>query len=472
MIPRTNNYTGDGVSLRPGNAGVSEFVSTVITAGTLGAPVKERSLIPFICPSGNCTFPGSDGATFQTLGMCHACKEIGDLIRVNKTSPGFWLENWKGDPSWRWSNQPARVGYTFPNTSMPYSMFWSRKTLGLDPTFDDLITIDSLMLNVDSECNVAKSQDCQKHPWAVRCSIHPCIKTYSASIINAALKETVLSTIPLRKTNNSAIEITTSTNLTFSLATDKILRNGTWVQCRISDEPTGDASVLIGINKTLVLDNPNPGSPLRYYEPDCVWSLGYTIGLGLNQYMSQMFDNQWLLAPVENTLEAAGTAFSKAQYRNGTSTLGTTNDFFLGLTNTLTAVMRQHGDSGRGQWTTGNVLQLRTCVGVRWRWLSLPALIISLSIAFVAATALRSSRAGIWTGGWRSSAIAPILLGMNTDVGYIAGSRRRKSDLDRIAKDLRVRVFINEGRLADVLQSPASDRHTLTDKSEATREKV
>lgn len=171
-IPRTNNYTRDGITIHPGNAEPNEAVTTAITLGALDLPANESSLIPFSCPSGNCTFPSSGEAAFQTLGMCHTCKEINDLIRVNDTYPGYWLENWEGEPSWQWTDQPALVGYAFPNTTFPYSMFWSRKTLALDPAFDDLITFDWLMLNVDSNCNIEESQDCQKHPWAVRCSIY------------------------------------------------------------------------------------------------------------------------------------------------------------------------------------------------------------------------------------------------------------------------------------------------------------
>lgn len=261
------------------------------------------------------------------------------------------------------------------------------------------------------------------------------------------LKETVLSTVPLRKTNNSAVEITTSTNLTFSLVTDKILRDGTWTQCKFSIEPTVGTPLPTGINNTLAFDNPNPGSPLRYYEPDCVWSLGYFIGLGLNQWMSWIYGSEYLQASTESTFETTGSEFIKPLYRNGTATIGSTNDYLLGLTDTLTATMRQRGDSGRDQWATGNVLQSRTCIGVKWLWISLPTLIVFLSIAFMIATAFRSSYTDMWAGAWKSSAVAPILAGLNSNVGYIAGDASRNSEIERTAEHLRVRVFTEESRL-------------------------
>ncbi|KAL9619902.1 MAG: hypothetical protein Q9160_005549 [Pyrenula sp. 1 TL-2023] len=456
-IPRTNSYTNDGIAIQPGYSQLNEAASTAVFMGALDAPISERALIPFVCSSGNCTFPNSglDKAAFQTLGMCHSCKEINGLIRVNKTYPGYWLENWEGQPSWNWSDQPANVGYVFPNTSLPYSLFWSRKTLALDPAFDDLVTFDWLMLNVDPGCNVEISQHCPKHPWAVRCSIYPCIQTYSATIVNSILQETILSTIPIRKTNTSAVEITTSPNLTYSLVTDEKLRNGTWNQCKVSKELTPATPVPISVNKTLAIDNSNASAPLQYYERDCVWSIGYLVGLGFNQILSQLYDREFFFGSTENTFQTVGPGQLKYLYRNGTANLSSTNEYLSRLTGTLTAIVRQRGDSGPDRWAFGHVLESRTCVGVKWAWLSLPALLVVLSIAFVIATAVHASRAGMWTGAWKSSAVAPIILAVNGSSGTadhipsVGGAKSYwKTELEWAAKHLCARVSAKEGRLA------------------------
>lgn len=455
-MPRTNNYTADGIATRAGNAELNEHMSTAITLGTLDTAINVEALMPFACSSGNCTFPADEsGAAFQTLGMCHACKEINDLIRSNSTFPGYWLANWTPNPAWgEWWDRPAYVGKAFPNSTngTPYSMFWSRKTLALSPEFDDLITFDALMLNVDpNSCDVTKSQDCPKHPWAVRCSLYPCIQTYNAKIVNSVLNETVLSTTPLRKTNISAAEITTSPNLTFSLATNRILRNGTWTQCRISNTSSYATPVAIGSNNTLAQNNPFPGSPLRYFEPDCVWNLGYLIGLALNQYMSWMYDddtNNYLEAFEENTMDTQGPQVLKMMYLNGTATLQTVDQYVSGLTSAITATMRPRGEGGVALWALGNVLESRTCIGVKWAWISLPALLILLSFGFLAATTFCSLRAEMWTGAWRSSAVAPFLAGMNSDgAGSIVGSTGRKSGLESVAKKVHIRVIAKEERL-------------------------
>ena len=138
----------------------------------------------------------------------------------------------------------------------------------------------------------------------------------------------------------------------------------------------------------------------------------------------------------------------KMMYLNGTATLQTVDQYVSGLTSAITATMRPRGEGGVALWALGNVLESRTCIGVKWAWISLPALLILLSFGFLAATTFCSLRAEMWTGAWRSSAVAPFLAGMNSDgAGSIVGSTGRKSGLESVAKKVHIRVIAKEERL-------------------------
>jgi hypothetical protein len=405
----------------------------------MNAPSNETDLLPFVCPSGNCTFAAdSDGASFQSLGMCHSCKDITSLIKSNDSFAGFYLES------------QAYVGYTFPNSSnnTPFSMLWSRKTLANTPEFDDMFTVDTVMLNIDSNCPVDTSENCPKRPWAFRCSIYPCVKTYNASIVNSVLNETILqSDTPLRKTNSSAVEVTTSTNLTWSIATERVLRGGRWAQCKISDSPSSTNNVAVGINNTLTDANPDPGLPLRYFEPDCVWNLGYAIALGLNQYLSWMYDNEYIASFNGNTIAVQGPQALTMLYRNGTANMSTVDQYFGGITATMTAMMRQHGEGGQQAWMVGNVLESHTCIGVQWAWISLPAVLVLLSVAFLGATVVRCVQAGMWKGAWRSSGVIPFLAGLNAQKSIIVSEKSWKSRMEEQTAAIQVRLLPHEQRL-------------------------
>jgi hypothetical protein len=299
-LPRANNYTRDAISRGIGNAELNTTLATSIMVGAMpDPPMNYTELMSFECQTGNCTFPVTDaGEMFQTLGLCHQCWDIANLIQVNNTntSQGWSLANWHVGDDWNFGRRPAYVG----ENALPYeadnnsnAMYWSRKTLAMRAEFDDLITVDGIMLNVNNDCDVESSEHCPKHPWAFRCAIYPCIKTMSAKILNSKLEEKILSTSSLRRTNETALEVTTSVNLTWSLATDRVLRNGAWAQCNPSTNPTSSESVAVNSERyTLYAGRSEKylNVPPSYFPSDCVYSLGYEISLGINQYLSWMFD--------------------------------------------------------------------------------------------------------------------------------------------------------------------------------------
>lgn len=163
----------------------------------------------------------------------------------------YLMENWEPKPEWRWWNQSAAVGYIPDSDSKrPWRMMKVRKTLRFSPDFDDIITLDALMIQKRTNCTDGKTV-CGTYPWAVRCSLYPCVKTFKSEISLGILKETLLSTIPLRQTNISAIEVTTSRTLKWAIAVNSTIRNGTRHDCLPSDYPTPDTPVGITANMTL-----------------------------------------------------------------------------------------------------------------------------------------------------------------------------------------------------------------------------
>ena len=272
-------------------------------------PINYTELMSFECRTGNCTFPATDtGEMFQTLGLCHRCWDIANLIQVNNTntSQGWSLANWDVGDDWNFARRPAYVG----ENAIPHeadnnsnAMYWSRKTLAMRADFDDLITVDGIMLNVNNDCDVESSKHCPKYPWAFRCAIYPCIKTMGAKILNSKLEEKILSTSSLRRTNETALEVTTSVNLTWSLATHRVLRNGAWAQCNPSWNPTSSESVAVNSERYTLYAGRSERQlnvPPSYYPSDCVFSLGYEISLGINQYLSWMFDTSDTAPYVKN----------------------------------------------------------------------------------------------------------------------------------------------------------------------------
>ena len=338
---------------------------------------------------------------------------------------------------------PAQSSLTIANSN--FQMLYTKKGIadgpGFSPDFNALFMFDTLMLNVNTSCDVMHgdihlSESCEKHPWAVRISLYPCIKTFQSSVTNSILEETILSTTPLRKTNGSAVEITSTTNLTYSLATDSILVNGSWQTCPVSDYYTDSTPVPISVlNNTLQLF---PEEPTKWYPSECVWMLDYVPGLALNQFLSWMYDESPLLAVTNNTVITSGSIWLKPLYLNGTANIDTVNSYIGGLANGMTAIMRERGSNP----VVGMVNASQTCVHVAWVWISLPAGLVLFTIVLLACTVKTCRASRMWnsTGSWRSSSLALLFHGCDNSVRERAAKIVGNSEMEEFSKTLVVEL--------------------------------
>ncbi|KAI1366203.1 hypothetical protein F5Y08DRAFT_337961 [Xylaria arbuscula] len=420
-------------------------MASAIYTGILNPPITDASAIKsFSCDSGNCTLP-----QFSTLGMCHSCHEILELIHPNDTFPGYWLDNWVGDPSWNWWREDSRVGYTNKSvtthyTYTPYTMLSSRKSLGFDPSlgdapFDDLITLDLLTLNVDATCNttMGQTETCTKHPFAVRCSLYPCIKTFSAKIINSVLSEDLTPSVPLKKSNVSAIEVTTSENLTWSYATDTTLHHGLMTDCNASEIYTETNTVPMTSNRT----NPLYGNEtVKWYPEDCVYSLSYAAALAINQFLSVLFDENSLESRNGNVTDLFGDHWLKPFYNNGMANFSSANAYFASLAGTITADMRQNGQGAKLAEVIGSVLLSQTCIRIQWPWLTIPIFLVIATIGFLISTILSSA----WRGAWKSSFLPAVFFGTHNHVLEPLEPRSLQSSMMAAAKQIQVQLYVNK----------------------------
>ncbi|KAJ2995405.1 hypothetical protein NUW58_g1275 [Xylaria curta] len=443
-LPRVNNYT-DGSIVYGGHSQLDPRMASAIYAGVLNPrEVDAGAIKTFRCDSGNCTLP-----QFSTLGMCSSCHEILELIHSNKTFPGYWLDNWANDPKWHWSRGEARIGWTNESRTThyaytPYTMISTRKTLGFDPSisdtpFDDLITLDFMTLNINGTCNTTmkETETCAKHPWAVRCSLYPCIKTFDAKIINSVLSEDLVSSFPMKKSNISAVEVTTSKNLTWSFAVNTRLRHGQRVDCNPSSIPTTNNTVPITVNMTSPVSSEEA---VTWYPEDCVYSLGYPAALATNQFLSVLFDENSLESPSGSVTDLYGNYWLKTFYNNGMANLSSANVYFGSLAGEITASMRQNGQSAVLAEVVGLVLESDTCIRIQWPWLTLPVFFVLATLGYLFSTIMLST----WRGAWKTSFLAAVFFGAdNAALGPIK-PEFLQSGMIEAAKNMQVQLHVDE----------------------------
>jgi len=366
-LPTTNIYTG-GFSLVNDDSSfsTSPAMNAAIYVGLLDPPANSSSNLNFECPTGNCTFPATNGASYSSLAICSRCSDISHSIR-NET---------------RLEDGIVTYNYTIPSVQImgPNDVVLGSAVVGPTnfsmKTAESIVDIDFLMVHASEQGRVLNQ------PFASSCSLYACVNTYGANITNGVLQENLVASEPLLASGPGYWY--------FSLAARRALKNGMWHNCTPTDRATAE-------NDTPFTYDPLANYPnitdAKWYPNYCLWLLGYVTNIGLSTALSTFFDQQTVTGnnalPDGGGLVPLGEAWMVNLWRNGTANLHTFEQAMQGLANSLTLIVRQQGANSSQALVSGTVWGTQTCIHVEWAWLSLPAALLVLTILFFATTIIQ-----------------------------------------------------------------------------------
>ncbi|KAF2160832.1 hypothetical protein M409DRAFT_59621 [Zasmidium cellare ATCC 36951] len=196
-IPRTNFFAGGGPHAGAGLISITSDEQASINAG-MSAPGGH---VDVQCTSGNCTYP-----PFSTIGYCSACQDISDAIQIE------WL-NYTDINNMSFLGIISYIpdGASVSYVRGPQSNFSTMSILS-DNTFQYLVglptngsagqsaahPIDPVTEQPPTGCNDAATNGTWRciGTGAANCTLYPCIRTYNASVRNAALREDLLKETP------------------------------------------------------------------------------------------------------------------------------------------------------------------------------------------------------------------------------------------------------------------------------------
>lgn len=376
-------------------------LQVAVYMGLLSPPPNSSAAMTANCRTGNCTFPNDGGATFSTLAICHSCVNISHTIIYNNSL----YENGATIQS------GARIdGYNYRHGTMLAS------AVGSNMFFNSLFSFEALM---------RRELDNHTDDFAVACGITACLKTFGANVTNGVYQERELSSVDLVPSDRAG----------YTLATNMTLRNGTWQSCMPTKQNT--TANTLRINTTTMglishvvesveygalfygtdLEDINLDATL-WYPDDCVWLFGTSPIFGMDYFLHLFFDNRTLATTLADNVpsSADGDLWLLNLYRNGTASMDTVGAFMDGLVWSVNAAMRQTSapsDTPRELRTaSGHVEVVQSCLTVRWVWLSLPASLLGLQLAFLVAIVVISGSAEHWRGDWKDSSLALLYHGL------------------------------------------------------------
>lgn len=435
QIPKAQNFQA-GITTSSEKPRLTGSMQAAIYMGLLSPPANSSATVAAGCQTGNCTFAHDGGATFSTLAMCQSCIDISDTIAYNTSD--------------MYAQRPASIPSGAQIDGL-YVMFASMENSASFP--DSVFSFEALMSHgLDPGNNT--------DDFAVACGMVPCLKTFGANVTDNAYREVEI----------SSDDLVWSYHAGFTLAVNRTLRNGTWESCaptphnttsntlRINTTSMGllgqvsDDGVEHSVSPTIDLQDASVAAVSLWYPDDCVWWLGTLLADATSEYLSGFFDNKTLDTPYwsRGASSAQGDLWLLNLYRNGTATMDTVGAYMDGLVWSMTANIRQtSGDSGSLGAATGQMQAVESCLEVRWAWLSLPASLLGLEVAFLAAIMIYSRSNKEWHGDWKGSSLALLFHGLEY---HAAASREKevaavgahepcdKNDMLKVAEGMKVQL--------------------------------
>ncbi|KAH8722957.1 hypothetical protein GQ44DRAFT_806446 [Phaeosphaeriaceae sp. PMI808] len=405
------------------------------------SPRELTGILSVGCPSGNCTFPSTDGASFQTIGVGHTCKNVTSYVRNIHAQ----RRNGTMDPFHYWANvtYPLDANFSSPTQNSGYA-----SEIGIE--FGNGVTMLATGAHI-TEGMFGTVQLMWRHVWnqynltALHCELYPTINTYGVAITNNIIQEKLIESVPIG-INGAYKKSNISILIRSRRATSRTLRNGRWETCKRQTAESPDLIPVVEENIDATpedFDGKTPSDGRWYYERDCVYSVHAWSMTGSSQYLREMFDNKAL------TRQGGimGSIYLRRLYREGNITIDSVDEAMKNMAASMTAVVRSHGNVNQSFPAKGTVWQTTTCLQITWEWLAFPATMIGLSVIFLVLVQIENR--GIKSERlWKSSILATLFCEVdNTVTDNHLGKPMEKQDMSKIAKSTSMSLESNNQTL-------------------------
>ena len=374
-IPRAETFRHKNSSFEAGEIhSLDDSIKVALYLGLLTPPSNSSSRISLSCVTGNCTFPIENRTGYLSLAMCHSCLDNSTAIVAYQKEDGVGgsADLYRIDSPF---GPSLDVGQTLAITA--------RSLVNSSNENVSIFAFDAIMLREDLS------------PWAFGCRLHPCLNFYRAEVSNSVINETLLWSKELRLDSISG---------NYSSVTSRTFRKG------------------------------NLGySDLFFGPPECQW--GYTNHDAksiANALTNDFFHNQNLTTARDHpsTSRQDGPAWLLKLSLKGTATIDSVDTYMAGLANSITASIRQQVGNEEN-YAEGTTYGWQTCIRVRWAWLSLPAILLLLTILFFVITMAETHTP------WKSSALALLLHGFDDATKQELELTGKLQDLHDVGRKLR-----------------------------------
>jgi hypothetical protein len=448
-ISRTNyfnesSYTGaDGSSASIG-------LQNAVNAGIY----SPGAVAAFGCLTGNCTF----SKPYSTFGYCGGCVDLTNNLTVKNITSG--------------TSEP-QTGFNIsllPDPAATSTASTSILTVGANPTVFTLNSYSDAETDIIALFLVPESASCagnfgtieedrrnltwgcgdlglslpsdNKNPnpavGAARCSLSPCVRTYTASIINGTFNEHLISDSGDTSfgTSASVFDVKCLSREEYDALTNKgyDLNGKSWVP----NNTTSPYQSGFDYNSSHI--------SISY---GCIYGYAPVAVQNLN-----IFLNSWLSGQLsyESPVTRAGPAVLQAIYNSEDLTFERLDQTWRNMSQSITTYMREHGagNSGAGfsysDPALGEVHTDQSCIRVQWLYIIYPAILVALAVVFFVAMLFETSHSKTDVD-WKSSPLALIFHGLDRSTTSQTDENSnlvRIKDMEEVARKMAVKLSQTE----------------------------
>jgi Protein of unknown function (DUF3176) len=443
-IPRTNLFYEPG--LHDGNLqiSISTGMQSAVNIGVFQPAVDVR----FDCLTGNCTF----AQPYHSVGYCSHCSDISSELRIANLTHSYTVPT-------DLRNNFTEVVWEF-NTSLPSGLSVING-VGVGGQFDDeyfamgdpAYTGSIEIIRGASRYNISNRGSCHdlsnNDTWpcqgygAARCTLKPCIKTYTANVSAGNVQESLISTF----SNLAVWDDSTMDYEIFEAAVD--------VACLSSNERQSliklgykieDSTQWLPYNQTW---DPFPRvSPNETQFPESMIARGcvYLIDIlnvdALGNFLSSTFAGNVTVGMGESGEPTSpnGPQVLQNIFDFGNVSFGRVDSIFQNVSDSITNYIRENGNVNHSAPAIGLVLHDQTCVQVRWWWLAFPVVLVVLTIVFFAAMVIQTRRGDHPKHEWKSSPLPLVFHKLERDTQDPNEDIVDINEMEGVARRLHVRL--------------------------------
>lgn len=427
VIPKKNTFSEIGLHIDAGYSTLTYGLQSAINTGLFN---PEAINIPHSCTTGNCTFDKN----YHTVGYCSRCTDRSTDLNtacydVNQTRSGSSTSNitFNDMQTMRWRCNTSLPGgfaaISADNTRAGYRLQITYFRIGPPASAFQNTTL-MIAANLSSVYEGKCTTTAENATWscksfgAAACTLYPCIRSYSASTKDNKFEETLISTSDALSDMSFREQGTIgASTIDGGCLPPKDRQSLIEIGYEIEDSVDWIPYYGLGAFGNTTDTYSGPVAPNVTVPDDCLYQFYMPSLMSIDRFMNQFFNGSITAYTYEDRLTSGSVQLNKL-FDSGNISFAQINIIFSNVADSMTAYMRSSAKLGytgtpgtlgleqdNSEPAKGQAFHSDICVYVRWWYLALPIILVTLTCTFLVAILVQaqSQHRG---RGWKFSSLA------------------------------------------------------------------